>query len=72
MDIRETEGRPQTKYRKDYTPPDYFIRHVDLAVDIGGTTEVEAVLHIERNPESPGGPAAQARWREPEAAVGTA
>ncbi len=50
-----TEGRPQTKYRQDYTAPDYFIRHVDLNVAIGERTEVEAVLQIERNPARPAG-----------------
>lgn len=55
MDVRETETKPTTKYRKDYTAPDYFIRHVDLKVDIRETTEVEAVLHIERNPDRPAG-----------------
>ena len=55
MDVTETDATPQTKYRQDYTAPDYFIRHVDLQVDIGDKTEVEAILHIERNPERPTG-----------------
>jgi len=46
---------PQTKYRKDYTAPDYYIRHIDLDVDIGEHTEVRALLHIERNPDRPAG-----------------
>lgn len=50
----------QTKYRHDYTAPDYFIRHVDLKFEIGkpaggGKTEVEALLFIERNKEQPAG-----------------
>ena len=46
---------PETRYRKDYTAPDYFIRHIDLTVDISERTEVEALLHVERNPDRPAG-----------------
>jgi aminopeptidase N len=46
---------PETKYRKDYTAPDYFIRHIDLTVDIRERTEVQALLHLERNPDRPTG-----------------
>ncbi len=50
-----TAAAHQPKYRKDYTAPDYFIRHIDLNVDIADKTEVESVLHLERNPERPAG-----------------
>ncbi|MEX2516203.1 MAG: aminopeptidase N, partial [Gammaproteobacteria bacterium] len=50
--------QPQTHYRKDFTAPDYFIRHIDLKVTIGATaTRVDAQLQIERNPERPAGQA---------------
>lgn len=40
----------QTVYRKDYMPPDYRIRHIDLGFDIrDGETFVTSVLNVERN-----------------------
>jgi len=55
MDVKESQTGPKTKYRKEYTPPDYFVHHVDLTVDIREKTTVEAVLHLERNTSRPAG-----------------
>ncbi len=44
----------RTIYLKDYAPPDFLIRKVDLDVDIGDDfTRVSAKLAMERNPRSP-------------------
>ncbi len=49
-------SEPLRKYRKDYRAPDYFIDHIDLRVDIGaGSTRVDSVLDVRRNPDAPAG-----------------
>lgn len=51
-----TEQTPKVKYRKDYTPPDYLIDHIDLRVDIHPDhTRVDSTLTLRRNPERPAG-----------------
>ena len=44
------EGAPKTIYRKDYTEPDFLIRHVELVFEITeGNTRVTSSLRIQRN-----------------------
>lgn len=42
-----------TKYRKDYTPPSFFISNTDLDIElIAQATRVKSSLQIKRNPEN--------------------
>lgn len=51
------EATPRTIHRKDYTPPPYFVEHVDLGFELGDpVTRVEACLTLRRNPALPPGP----------------
>ena len=46
---------PKTVFLKDYTPPPYFARHVDLSFEIfDGRTVVTARTQYERNPDGQG------------------
>lgn len=48
-----TESPPQTKYLKDYTPPSYFVEHVNMTFKLSEEkTRVITETHYKKNPES--------------------
>ncbi len=53
MTTATTEAAPTPTYRKDYTPPAFWIDRVHLEFDLGETgTEVRARLELRRNPDA--------------------
>ncbi|MBZ9560109.1 MULTISPECIES: aminopeptidase N [unclassified Modicisalibacter] len=57
-EIKPVDAAHQPVYLKDYQPPAYRVTHAELKFDLeASATRVDAVLHLERHPDSaPGQP----------------
>ena len=51
--MNPNSSKPETKYRKDYTPPSHLIDNIDLYIELGETiTHVTSQMQMRMNPET--------------------